>query len=298
MYDTEEFQDEIVDKISRAQRFMELIIAKPPRRSPIPTRNTSQSDPSQPQLESTPEQSNIVESGPVNVSVVESELGSVSITDAARLVSSITSTDNTPLAITSSTISSHVTTSNVADTCIPQHMSSTSTTAMAHRMNMGPSPLIPTAPSSAHSLISPQRPITSTLLTPQNLYELPMNPQGLVSTSTVSAPRSMYEPFAAPVHNLTSPMHPAATSHQSQMFITSRLPKLTLSTFSGDPLHWKTFWDSFYVAIHANPNLCGIHKFSYLKAQLQGDAARTIAGLPLTDLNYNHAISILEDRYA
>ena len=108
MYDTEEFQDEILDKIARAQRFMELITAKPPQRSPMPTWNTSQSDPSQPQLENTPEQSNIVESGPVSVSAVESELGSVSITDAARLVSSITSTDNTPLAVTSSTISSHV----------------------------------------------------------------------------------------------------------------------------------------------------------------------------------------------
>ena len=96
MYDMEEFQDEILDKIARAQRFMELITAKPPQRSPTPTRNTSQSDPSQPQLESTPEQSNIVESGSVSVSVVESELGSVSITDAARLVSSITSTDSTP----------------------------------------------------------------------------------------------------------------------------------------------------------------------------------------------------------
>ena len=96
MYDMEEFQDEILDKIAIAQQFMELITAKPPWRSPTLTRNTSQSDPSQPQLESTPEQSNIVESGSVSVSVVESELGSVSITDAARLVSSITSTDSTP----------------------------------------------------------------------------------------------------------------------------------------------------------------------------------------------------------
>ena len=59
MYDTEEFQDEILDKIARAQRFMELITAnyyKPPQRSLTPTRNTSQSDPSQPQLESTPKQ--------------------------------------------------------------------------------------------------------------------------------------------------------------------------------------------------------------------------------------------------
>ena len=51
------------------------------------------------------------------------------------------------------------------------------------------------------------------------------------------------------------------------------------------------------MAIHTNPNLGGIQKFSYLKAQLVGDAARTIAGLPLTDANYPHTIAILEDRY-
>jgi len=39
------------------------------------------------------------------------------------------------------------------------------------------------------------------------------------------------------------------------------------------------FWDSFYTTIHTNPNLSGVQKFSYLKAQLEGDAARIIAGL-------------------
>jgi len=34
-----------------------------------------------------------------------------------------------------------------------------------------------------------------------------------------------------------------------------------------------------------NHNLVGIQKFNYLKAQLQGDAARAIGGLPLSDLN-------------
>ena len=45
------------------------------------------------------------------------------------------------------------------------------------------------------------------------------------------------------------------------------------------------------------PNLSGIQKFTYLKAQLQGDAAQAIAGLSLTDANYIHSITLLEDRY-
>ena len=58
-----------------------------------------------------------------------------------------------------------------------------------------------------------------------------------------------------------------------------------------------TFWDSFQAAIHLNPNLTGVQKFNYLKAQLEGDAARTIEGFPLTDQNYSHAVAILQDRF-
>ena len=50
--------------------------------------------------------------------------------------------------------------------------------------------------------------------------------------------------------------------------------------------------------IHANHSLSSIQKFTYLKAQLEGDAARAIAGLPLTDANYAHSIALLEERYA
>ena len=82
------------------------------------------------------------------------------------------------------------------------------------------------------------------------------------------------------------------------MALNSRLPKLTLPEFSGDPLIWQTFWDSFYVLIHTNHNLSGIQKFTYVKAQLEGNAAWTIAGLPLTEANYVHSIALLEDSYA
>ena len=85
--------------------------------------------------------------------------------------------------------------------------------------------------------------------------------------------------------------------NQAQQFAVSRLPKLTLPTFSGNILDWLTFWDSFQAAIHLNPNLSGVQKFNYLKAQLQGDAARTVEGFPLSDQNYLHAVTILQDRF-
>ena len=78
---------------------------------------------------------------------------------------------------------------------------------------------------------------------------------------------------------------------------TSRLPKLILPTFSGDPLSWQTFWDSFSAAVDSSPSLGAIQKFNYLRAQLQGDAARTIAGLPLTEANYSQSILLLKERF-
>ena len=67
--------------------------------------------------------------------------------------------------------------------------------------------------------------------------------------------------------------------------------------FSGDPPSWQSFWDSFDAAVNTNPTLSPIHKFNYLKAQLQGDAAQAIPGLPLTEPNYSHSITPLKKRY-
>ena len=77
----------------------------------------------------------------------------------------------------------------------------------------------------------------------------------------------------------------------------SRLPKLSLPTFSGDPLSWQTFWDCFSAAVDSSPVLSGVQKFNYLRTQLQGEAARVVAGFPLTDGNYLHSVEILKERF-
>ena len=63
---------------------------------------------------------------------------------------------------------------------------------------------------------------------------------------------------------------------------TMRLLKLTLPTFSGNPLTWKSFWDSFSAAVHSNNSLTGVQNFNYLRAQVTDEAAKSIAGFPLT----------------
>lgn len=76
-----------------------------------------------------------------------------------------------------------------------------------------------------------------------------------------------------------------------------RLPKLDLPHFDGDVLQWSTFWDSYESTIHYNSSLTPIQKFSYLKAQLIGSAAQTIAGFALTNANYETAVCLLRERF-
>ena len=76
-----------------------------------------------------------------------------------------------------------------------------------------------------------------------------------------------------------------------------KLPTIHMKSFNGDPLQWLTFWDSFNAAINMNDELSPIEKMTYLTGLLEGDAARTIAGLPLTTENYTRAIELLKERF-
>ncbi|XP_070576393.1 uncharacterized protein [Ptychodera flava] len=89
----------------------------------------------------------------------------------------------------------------------------------------------------------------------------------------------------------------ALPTTQSTSVKTTSLPKLQLPTFSGDILKWVSFFDAFKSAVNDDKNLGDVQKFQYLRAQLQGEAARTIEGLSLTSSNYGHALQLLDERY-
>ena len=103
--------------------------------------------------------------------------------------------------------------------------------------------------------------------------------------------------------NITEDQHTTGDISQTVSIVSSnssqyhRLPKLTLPKFSGDILTWKTCWDSFESTVHLNAGLNDVQKFSYLKSQLENEAARTIEGFALTNANYSRAVELLKERY-
>ncbi|KAG1927518.1 hypothetical protein F2P79_024188 [Pimephales promelas] len=78
---------------------------------------------------------------------------------------------------------------------------------------------------------------------------------------------------------------------------TVKLPKLIINKFSGDISLWQDFWNQFETAIHRNDALSKTEKFNYLKTYVAGAASKAIAGLMLTDSNYDHAIDLLQNRF-
>lgn len=76
-----------------------------------------------------------------------------------------------------------------------------------------------------------------------------------------------------------------------------KLPKLDIVSFNGNKLYWVEFWDSFKSAVHNNDRLSPVDKFNYLKGKLTGEARSAIAGLSLSNENYDVAIRILQERF-
>ena len=73
--------------------------------------------------------------------------------------------------------------------------------------------------------------------------------------------------------------------------------KLKLHKFNGEVAKWQTFWHSYKCAIHDDPNLNLITKFSYLRDLLEGSAASAIAAFQTTEANYASAIEVLQRRF-
>ena len=69
-----------------------------------------------------------------------------------------------------------------------------------------------------------------------------------------------------------------------------------MKKFRGNPLQWEGWWDVFQL-IHDSATLPTVAKFSYLKSAVEDEAEQAIAGLKVSENNYQTAIDILERRY-
>ena len=113
--------------------------------------------------------------------------------------------------------------------------------------------------------------------------------------SSEEAPHEMRSSMTVPA----DPLPPADPSSVELLASSPRvkLPKLSLKKFNGDLTKWMTFWDTFESAVHNNPALTSIDKFSYLTSLLESTASEAVAGLTLTAVNYDEAVATLKRRF-
>ncbi|KAI5632335.1 hypothetical protein NE865_14954 [Phthorimaea operculella] len=76
-----------------------------------------------------------------------------------------------------------------------------------------------------------------------------------------------------------------------------RLPIIKIPNFDGTYFKWLNFHDTFESLVHKNEKIKPIHKFHYLCSYLEGEAARVISNLEISDKNYAEAWSLLCKRY-
>ena len=84
---------------------------------------------------------------------------------------------------------------------------------------------------------------------------------------------------------------------QNKGNIPSKLPKLQLQRFSGDPKDWQRFWGIFERNIHKN-DIEPIDKFDYLTGLLHGHAAKAIEDLEINARNHDEAVDKLKSDLA
>ncbi|KRX49553.1 hypothetical protein T05_8139 [Trichinella murrelli] len=76
-----------------------------------------------------------------------------------------------------------------------------------------------------------------------------------------------------------------------------RLPKMEIKKFNGEYHDWQRFHDEFETTINSNSNLSPIEKFNYLRSLLSGNAETAIRGLTLNAVNYETALTILNEKF-
>ena len=84
-------------------------------------------------------------------------------------------------------------------------------------------------------------------------------------------------------------------SLKSQSFV--KLPEHDFEKYNGDVLRFQEFWDNFSMPVHDNKRLRPVEKLNYLRAKVEGKAKAAIAGLEITNDNYDVAVKILRERF-
>ena len=93
------------------------------------------------------------------------------------------------------------------------------------------------------------------------------------------------------------PRSPSDAALPSSGSLTTKLPKLTLPSFSGEYTQWVSFWDQFTTFVSSKVDMENVEKLSYLKLSSKCDAARKVSLLLVTDSNCVVAKRKVEERF-
>ena len=77
----------------------------------------------------------------------------------------------------------------------------------------------------------------------------------------------------------------------------AKLPELRLPKFSGDIMHFQSFWDQFEANVDSDASMAEVAKHSYLRSLLEGEAKACLNGLAVTSSNYKVAVKLLRERF-
>ncbi|XP_073965747.1 uncharacterized protein [Choristoneura fumiferana] len=103
------------------------------------------------------------------------------------------------------------------------------------------------------------------------------------------------QPSAAPAGAVaTARDTPASTSSKNGK---TKLPTITIPTFTGKCHEYKTFIGLFESLIHNDSSLEDIQKLYYLRNYLADEPYALIKNLPLVSESYSESLTILKDRY-
>ena len=73
---------------------------------------------------------------------------------------------------------------------------------------------------------------------------------------------------------------PAAVASPAPGSNKINLPKLSIAPFEGSYVKWLTFWDSYESAVHNNPELSDVNKFTYLQSLCERRLRTPLLGWP------------------
>ncbi|CAD7084226.1 unnamed protein product [Hermetia illucens] len=116
------------------------------------------------------------------------------------------------------------------------------------------------------------------------------------TTTTTIVTSTPANPVAGPISTADYiPLEFGASMYNGSSLL--RLPTVETPPFRGNSTQWKSFIDLFNAIIHSNSTIGPIQKMQYLLSYLNGDAKEAVSQLTLDVLNYEKAISALEERF-